>query len=112
VSIQDLKRSFGALVCTKGPLSGQTFAITPEGFWIGRDSAVSQVVVNVGAISKRHVWVGPRDGEIKAFDESSTNGTYLNTPAKSRIREVALSEGDVLILADDMARFEYRSGAK
>lgn len=99
---------FGALHAVSGKLSGQTFPLKPDGFYIGRDRALAQVVLDDPSVSKRHVWVGVREGVPTAIDQSSTNGTYLNTLG-TRIGQVRLSAGDTIIISDDVARFVYRA---
>ena len=79
-----------------------------DGFYIGRDRTLSQIVIEDASVSKRHVWVGVREGVVTAVDQSSTNGTYLNTLG-TRIGQVRLTPGDTLILSDDVARFEYKA---
>ena len=98
---------FGAMHATSGPLAGQSFPLKTDGFYIGRDRTVSQVVIETPSVSKRHVWVGIRDGVPTAIDQGSTNGTYLNTLG-TRIGQVRLTPGDTLIISDDVARFVYR----
>lgn len=100
--------SFGSLHATSGPLAGQSFPLKMDGFYIGRDRSVSQLVIETPSVSKRHVWVGIRDGVPTAIDQSSTNGTYLNTLG-TRIGTVRLTPGDTLIISDDVARFVYRA---
>jgi FHA domain. len=97
---------WGALHATSGPLAGRVFPIDANGFFIGRDRSVSQVVIDSPSISKRHVWVGIRDGAVTAVDQNSTNGTFLNDP-NAAITETRLSPGDTLILGGDVARFTY-----
>lgn len=98
----------GALHAVSGALAGQTFPLKMDGFYIGRDRTLSQVVIEDASVSKRHVWVGVREGVVTAVDQSSTNGTYLNTLG-TRIGQVRLTPGDTLILSDDVARFEYKA---
>ena len=98
----------GALHAISGPLSGQSFPLKIDGFYIGRDRTLAQVVIEDPSVSKRHVWVGVREGVITAVDQSSTNGTYLNTLG-TRIGQVRLNPGDTLIISDDVARFVYRA---
>ncbi|HVG25385.1 MAG TPA: FHA domain-containing protein [Thermoanaerobaculia bacterium] len=100
--------SYGAMHATSGPLAGQSFPLKTDGFYIGRDRSVAQVVIETPSVSKRHVWVGIRDGVPTAIDQSSTNGTYLNTLG-TRIGQVRLAPGDTLIISDDVARFVYRA---
>ncbi len=98
---------FGALHGTSGPLAGRVFPIDANGFYIGRDRSTSQVVIDSPSISKRHLWIGVKDGAVVAADQGSTNGTFLNDPNAS-ITEARLAPGDTLILGGDVARFEYR----
>lgn len=96
----------GALRAISGTLAGQTFPIDTKGFYIGRDRSVSEVVIESPSVSKRHVWIGVRDGEVFAIDQKSTNGTFLNAPG-SPIDQTRLSPGDTLIISDDVARFTF-----
>jgi len=99
---------YGLLLCTSGPLEGQRFIIEEDGFYIGRDPALSQVVINDTKISKRHVRIVPRDGKVHAIDEGSTNGTFLSTAKSERITDVQLKRGETIILADHVAAFIYQ----
>lgn len=108
VAVPLSQESYGALIGLTGELSGRRFEIDSGGFYIGRDRTVSQLIVEDGRISKRHAWVGVREGKVTLIDNGSTNGTYLNAPKSQRITETVLNPGDVIILADDAARFEYR----
>ena len=98
---------YGALHCDSGPLAGQSFAVDATGFYIGRDRAQAQVVIDDRRVSKRHVWIGVRNGEPVAIDQSSTNGTFLNS-VDAPISEARLQPGDTLILPEELARFTYR----
>jgi hypothetical protein len=99
----------GSLVAVSGPLTGQQFEIRPEGVYIGRDGTLSQVVINDGRVSKRHVWIGPRNGRVAAVDQGSTNGTFLNVPGSQRVTEAFLNPGDTVIISEaDVARFRYQ----
>jgi hypothetical protein len=102
------RKSWGSLHGTSGPVAGRVVPIDADGFYIGREASMSQVVINSPSISKRHVWVGVRDGAVVAVDQGSTNGTYLNAP-ENRITETQLKPGDTLIISHDIARFTYRS---
>ena len=95
----------GMLHCTSGPLEGQRFIIEDDGFYIGRDPVLSNVVIADSRVSKRHVRILPRDGKVWAIDEGSTNGTFLKG---QRITEVQLKRGDTLVLGDDAATFVYQ----
>ena len=78
------------------------------GFYIGRDPVLSTVVIHDKRISKRHVRIVPRDGNVWAIDEGSTNGTFLASAMGTRITEVQLKRGDTLILGDNAATFVYQ----
>jgi len=85
------------LSCTVGPLQGRDLPIG-NGFFIGRDPARAQVLVQDGQVSAQHMWIGPAGGRIVVRDMGSTNGTYLNNRLDQRIAEMALNEGDLLML--------------
>jgi hypothetical protein len=99
---------YGMLLCTGGPLEGQRFIVEDDGFYIGRDPALSKIVIPDGRISKRHVRILPRNGKVHAIDQDSTNGTYLGKAGGERITDVQLKRGDTLILADGAATFVYQ----
>lgn len=99
--------SFGALHGLSGPVAGRVFPIDTTGFFIGRDRTLAQVIIESASVSKRHVWIGVRDGAVMAVDQS-TNGTFLNDTA-SRFTETRLAPGDTLIISDDVARLVYRA---
>ncbi|HET7712513.1 MAG TPA: FHA domain-containing protein [Thermoanaerobaculia bacterium] len=98
----------GLLVCISGPLEGQKFMIEDDGLYIGRDPALSSVVINDSRVSKRHVRIFPRDGKVWAIDQNSTNGTFLASAPQERITEVQLKGGMEFIIGDDVARFRYQ----
>lgn len=100
--------SYGSIKFVSGALTGQKFDVTPGGACIGRDASSSEIVIADPRISKRHVWIGVRDGRVVIEDQSSRNGTFLNDPKSPRVTENALSDGDTVILGEtDVARFEY-----
>jgi hypothetical protein len=102
--------SYGYIKFVSGVLSGQQFEINPEGSYIGREASLSQIVVPDPRISKRHLWIGVRDGLLKIVDQDSRNGTFLNDPKSERITETTLTSGDTVILGEsDVARFEYEA---
>ncbi|MDQ2976259.1 MAG: FHA domain-containing protein [Acidobacteriota bacterium] len=99
---------YGRIKFTSGALAGEEFAVDPEGAYIGRESTLSQIVVSDPRISKRHLWIGVRDGAVKIEDQDSRNGTFLNDPKSERVKEATLNSGDTVILGEsDVARFEY-----
>lgn len=99
----------GSIAFVSGPLSGQEFQIKAEGEFIGRDGGSAQIVIPDPRISKKHVWIGVRNGRVVIEDQNSRNGTFVNDPKAARVTETSLSKGDVVILGEsDVARFEYR----
>jgi hypothetical protein len=106
--VLDVGRSgYGAMHGVSGALAGRVFPIEPNGFYIGRDRTMAQVLIEDGRVSKKHVWIGVRDGVVVAIDSGSTNGTYLNAIGP-RITEVRLTPGDTLIVSDDVTRLTYQ----
>lgn len=102
--------SYGTIKFTSGVLAGQQFEVKPEGAYIGREASLSQIVVSDPRISKRHLWIGVRDGAVKIVDQESRNGTFINDPKTDRVTEATLNSGDTVILGEsDVARFEYHS---
>jgi len=102
--------SYGYIKFVSGALSGQQFDVNPEGSYIGRESSLSQIVVADPRISKRHMWIGVRDGLVRIVDQDSRNGTFVNDPKSERITEATLTSGDTVILGEsDVARFEYHA---
>jgi serine protease Do len=103
------KLGYGAIVWTKGALTGQRFDIRPEGLYIGRDGQLSQVVIDDVRVSSRHLWLGVREGQVIVIDSGSTNGTFLNTLGSGRVQETTLNPGDTIIFSEeDAARFVYQ----
>ncbi|HVQ39858.1 MAG TPA: FHA domain-containing protein [Pyrinomonadaceae bacterium] len=103
--------SYGTIKFVSGVLTGQQFNVEPEGAFIGRDNNLSQIVVADQRISKRHLWIGVRDGVVKIADQDSRNGTFLNDPKSDRVTEATLNPGDTVIMGEsDVARFEYQGG--
>jgi hypothetical protein len=101
--------SYGIIKFTSGVLAGQEFEVKPEGAYIGREPSLAQIVVADPRISKRHLWIGVRDGVVKIVDQDSRNGTFINDPRADRVTESILNSGDTVILGEsDVARFEYQ----
>lgn len=99
---------YGSIQFTSGVLAGERFPVDPEGVYIGRESTLSQIVVSDPRISKRHLWIGVRDGQVKVVDEGSRNGTFVNDPKSERVTEASLKAGDTVIMGEsDVARFEF-----
>lgn len=102
--------NYGSIKFVSGVLAGEEFAVEPEGAYIGREPSLSQIVVSDPRISKRHLWVGVRDGAVTIVDQESRNGTFINDPRSDRIHEAKLNSGDTVIMGEsDVARFEYHA---
>lgn len=102
--------NYGSIQFVSGPLSGQRFEIKADGDFIGRDGGSSQIVIGDPRISKRHVWIGVKNGRVVIADQNSRNGTFVNDPRSARVSETSLNPGDTVILGEsDVARFEYQS---
>ena len=102
--------SYGYIKFVSGVLAGQQFDVDPEGAFIGREASLAQIVVPDPRISKRHLWIGVRDGLVRIVDQDSRNGTFVNDPKSERITESTLTSGDTVILGEsDVARFEYHA---
>ncbi len=98
---------YGGMTCIGGKIQGQQFTIDPQdGTYIGRDKEVANVVIEDSRISRRHLWIGVKDGKVFAVDQSSTNGSYLNA-LSNRITQAELKGGDVVILGENAAVFRY-----
>lgn len=103
-------KSYGMIQFVSGPLSGQKFQIRADGDYIGRDGGSSQIVIGDPRISKRHVWIGVKNGRVVIEDQNSRNGTFVNDPKSARVTEAPLNAGDTVILGEsDVARFEFHS---
>src|SRR4030095_9172924 len=79
--------NYGSVKFVSGPLAGQEFQIKPDGEYVGRDSTSSQIVIADPRISKRHLWIGVREGRVTIVDQNSRNGTFVNDPKSSRVTE-------------------------
>ncbi len=101
--------NYGEIRFVSGPLAGQKFQVKPEGDFIGRDSSSAQIIVGDPRISKRHLWIGVREGRVVIADQNSRNGTFVNDPKSARVTETPLNVGDTVILGEsDVARFEFQ----
>ncbi len=65
-------------------------------FVIGRDES-ADFTVDSSRVSRRHVLLERHEGQFVLRDLDSTNGTYVNG---KRISEMALTDGDVVVIAD------------
>jgi S1-C subfamily serine protease len=100
--------NYGSIRFVSGTLAGQQFQVKADGEYLGRDSSSAQIVISDPRISKRHLWIGVREGRVLIVDQGSRNGTFINNTKSSRVTECPLNSGDTVILGEsDVARFEY-----
>lgn len=92
--------AMGTLMCVRGQLYGQKFALTPGGIIVGRQPGVAHVLVNDSRASGKHVWIGMDQGRLVAIDQGTTNGTYVNDIMRGRITRTELRDGDYVIVGD------------
>lgn len=86
----------------KRVLTGEQVRITGSVFRIGRkDDGMDYVVSHNPAISKKHAEVLVRDGKYYVRDVGSKNGTYVNGRMLSKNKEIEISNGDLLKLANE-----------
>ena len=99
-------RGHGAIVFSSGPFEGRRYEISLAGLWIGRDETAN-LILSAASVSKKHSWIGVRNGRAVVIDEGSTNGTFVGSVAGERISEHILEDGETIVIADDVARFRY-----
>ena len=92
------EQSYGSLIVSGGPLTGNRFQVTKAGLTIGRDPAKCSVVVADDSVSKEHAWIVPVDDGVAVIDRNSANGTYVNSLDSPRINKVILRHGDRVFL--------------
>jgi S1-C subfamily serine protease len=108
--VDSFPKNYGSIQFVSGPLSGQKFQVRQDGEYIGRDGGSSQIVIGDPRISKRHLWIGVKNGRVMIEDQNSRNGTFVNDPKSTRVTEMPLNAGDTVILGEsDVARFEFHA---
>jgi pSer/pThr/pTyr-binding forkhead associated (FHA) protein len=102
------RQPIGIVSFTSGKLAGRSFPIPEAGLLVGRNSNDVDIAIGHPNISRRHVWIGPRQDRVLLVDFNTTNGTFLNDPNGPRaMGKIVLEPGTTVILADDVARFQY-----
>jgi V8-like Glu-specific endopeptidase len=105
----DASVDYGSIKFISGPLAGREFEIKTDGEFVGRDSSAAQIVIADPRISKKHLWIGVKDGRVVIVDQDSRNGTFINDPKSPRVTHSVLNAGDTVIMGEsDVARFEFR----
>jgi hypothetical protein len=92
------EQSYGSLIVSGGPMTGNRFPVTKAGLTIGRDPAKCTVVLSDDSISKEHAWIVPVENGVAVIDRNSANGTYVNSTDSPRINKVVLRHGDRVYL--------------
>lgn len=106
VPLPSSEPAYGSITWLSGPLAGTKNELTADGLVIGRE-APADVVISAPSISKKHAWIGIRDGVPYVVDEGSTNGTFVAGREGERIVRHQLQPGDVIIVANEVARFRF-----
>jgi serine protease Do len=102
----------GSIKGKSGLFAGKSFDVPSTGLKIGREAGKNTLVIDDERVSREHVWIGREGGKVLIRDLNSLNGTFLNNPEGSRIKEEALKDGDVIIIGKgDFASFIYKAGS-
>ena len=92
---KDEKKEFGALTLNMGGQLGKSYAVGEKGIIIGRDPAQCDIVILDPNVSRVHVWVTVKKGQVVIIDRGSTNGTYVN---QVKVENATLQSGDIIQL--------------
>ena len=79
------------LLCVRGPMLGQRFAVSADGLKVGR-AAGNQVIVDEPEVSRNHARFVPDNGGVR-LEDSSANGTFVNG---KRVQAAKLGPDDVI----------------
>ena len=91
-----------SLKILQGAEPGQVFDLSGERWVIGR-SPECDVVLDVAAVSRRHVILNEEGGEFSVEDLGSRNGTYINM---ERVKDRApIRDGDKMLICDVLFQF-------
>ena len=92
------------LVDVGGTANGQTFEVRPLGMVIGR-ATTADIVVQDNQVSKQHAWIGRTEGRWLLRDQSSSNGTFIDSAPTTRVTEIALTTNTEILLGAQGTRF-------
>lgn len=91
------------LVGMQGLVAGTRFAITQDTTVVGRDGGVD-IVVEDYSVSLKHIRLERGvDGPVDLFDESETEGVWING---TQVRQATLHHGDEIKVGDNYFQFE------
>ena len=94
-----LSQNLGSLTRKK---NHETIQISKSNFRIGKErSSVDYCISDNTAVSRVHVILINRGGQMYAADQRSTNGTFVNDVRVDSGKEVRLKVGDKLTLGDE-----------
>ena len=97
--------NFGTLTRSK---TREVIKINSASFIIGKERAkVSYCVMDNTSVSRTHATIHQRGGTAYIMDMRATNGTFVNGVRLNPGQEVALKNGDVILLADE--EFTYHT---
>jgi pSer/pThr/pTyr-binding forkhead associated (FHA) protein len=99
--------STGILVVDNGPKSGSRYALDAPVVTAGRHPE-SDIFLDDVTVSRRHVEISNTDGQYRAKDVGSLNGTYVN---KQLIEDTPLVDGDELQIGRFKLLFFHGTGA-
>ncbi len=85
------------LVATRGPLSGQRYAVTEAGLTVGRGDICDVVIPDAG-VSRQHARVLLHNAAVWVQDEGSRNGVFVN--GKRVVRHRQLSPGAEMLIGE------------
>ncbi len=95
--------SFGTLTRTK---NGERIAITRDQFKIGRErNRVDYCISDNTAVGRLHAIIVNRGGSTFIVDQSSTNGTFVNSVRATPKQETPINNGDRVSFADEEFTF-------
>lgn len=90
-----------------GPYVGQSFALSPtRPLVLGTMPDSDIVLARDATVSHVHARIAPAEGGYMVYDDSSTNGTFVNGALISRHTPHILAVGDVLQLGASRFRYE------
>ena len=82
--------------------TNETFCISKQSFWIGKDAAnVDYCISDNSAISRRHALFTIQNGRCCVRDNHSTNRVFLNGQAIQPDVDTPISDGDRVRLGDE-----------
>ncbi len=66
------------ITAVDGPLAGKRFPISPSGITLGREATNEVAMTYDSTVSRLHARISIESGQLTIYDETSTNGTFVN----------------------------------